>query len=67
MSLVYFKNLTNSEEMLRIVRDEALPFIKTLGVSTAEIEARDSLSEDHAGASEVYPDSGKSTSAALQI
>jgi type I restriction enzyme M protein len=26
----YFKNLTNSEEMLRIVRDEAFPFIKTL-------------------------------------
>lgn len=29
----YFKNLTNSEEMLRIVRDEAFPFIKTLGQS----------------------------------
>jgi type I restriction enzyme M protein len=27
----YFKNLTDSEEMLRIVRDEAFPFIKTLG------------------------------------
>lgn len=29
----YFKNLTDSEEMLRIVRDEAFPFIKTLGQS----------------------------------
>lgn len=29
----YFKNLTNSEEMLKIVRDEAFPFIKTLGQS----------------------------------
>jgi len=27
----YFKNLTDSEELLRIVRDEAFPFIKTLG------------------------------------
>jgi type I restriction enzyme M protein len=27
----YFKNLTDSEEMLRVVRDEAFPFIKTLG------------------------------------
>ncbi len=27
----HFKNLTDSEEMLRIVRDEAFPFIKNLG------------------------------------
>lgn len=27
----HFKNLTDSEEMLRIVRDEAFPFIKKLG------------------------------------
>jgi type I restriction enzyme M protein len=27
----FFKNLTDSEELLRIVRDEAFPFIKTLG------------------------------------
>ncbi|MEH2164368.1 MAG: hypothetical protein V7K38_25800 [Nostoc sp.] len=40
--------------MLRIVRDEAFPFIKTLGASTAEIEARDSLSEDHAGITEAF-------------
>ncbi|WP_392477022.1 N-6 DNA methylase [Nostoc sp. C110] len=32
----YFKNLTDSEEMLRIVRDEAFPFIKTLGATAAE-------------------------------
>ncbi|WP_231867031.1 class I SAM-dependent DNA methyltransferase [Anabaena sp. 4-3] len=29
----YFKNLTDSEEMLRIVRDKAFPFIKTLGTT----------------------------------
>lgn len=29
----YFKNLTDSEVMLEIVRDEAFPFIKTLGQS----------------------------------
>lgn len=27
----YFKNLTDAEAMLRIVQDEALPFIKNLG------------------------------------
>lgn len=32
----YFKNLTDSEEMLRIVRDEAFPFIKTLGQSAED-------------------------------
>jgi type I restriction enzyme M protein len=32
----YFKNLTNSEEMLRVVRDEAFPFIKSLGQTTLE-------------------------------
>ncbi len=32
----YFKNLTNSEEMLRIVRDEAFPFIKSLGQGKGE-------------------------------
>ena len=30
----YFKNLDNAEMMLEIVRDEAFPFIKTLGDST---------------------------------
>lgn len=40
--------------MLRIVRDEAFPFIKTLGASAAEIEARDSISEDHAGITEAF-------------
>ncbi|MCT7953191.1 type I restriction-modification system subunit M N-terminal domain-containing protein [Ancylothrix sp. C2] len=28
---LYRKNLTDSQKMLRIVRDEAFPFIKTLG------------------------------------
>lgn len=32
----YFKNLTDSEEMLRIVRDEAFPFIKNLGGEAGE-------------------------------
>jgi type I restriction enzyme M protein len=32
----YFKNLTDSEEMLRVVRDEAFPFIKNLGQGTLE-------------------------------
>jgi type I restriction enzyme M protein len=32
----HFKNLTNAEEMLRIVRDEAFPFIKHLGGTAAE-------------------------------
>lgn len=32
----YFKNLTDSEEMLRVVRDEAFPFIKNLGQSKLE-------------------------------
>lgn len=32
----YFKNLTDSEEMLRVVRDEAFPFIKNLGQSRLE-------------------------------
>jgi type I restriction enzyme M protein len=32
----YFKNLTDSEEMLRIVRDEAFPFIKHLGGTAGE-------------------------------
>jgi type I restriction enzyme M protein len=27
----YFKNITDAEEMLRVVRDEAFPFIKNLG------------------------------------
>jgi type I restriction enzyme M protein len=27
----HFKNLTNAEEVLRVVRDEAFPFIKNLG------------------------------------
>lgn len=31
----HFKNLTDSEEMLRLVRDEAFPFIKNLGGSAA--------------------------------
>lgn len=32
----YFKNLSNAEEMLKIVRDEAFPFIKNLGLGAAE-------------------------------
>lgn len=32
----HFKNLTDSEEMLRIVRDEAFPFIKHLGGTAGE-------------------------------
>lgn len=32
----HFKNLTDSEEMLRVVRDEAFPFIKNLGQATLE-------------------------------
>lgn len=32
----YFKNLTDSEEMLRIVRDEAFGFIKSLGQGKGE-------------------------------
>ena len=32
----YFKNLTDSEEMLRVVRDEAFPFIKELGQAGQE-------------------------------
>ena len=32
----YFKNLTDSEEMLRMVRDEAFPFIKNLGQGAIE-------------------------------
>ena len=32
----YFKNLTDAEEMLRIVRDEAFPFIKNLGGTAVE-------------------------------
>ena len=32
----HFKNLTNAEEMLKIVRDEAFPFIKNLGGTAVE-------------------------------
>jgi len=32
----HFKNLTDAEEMLQIVRDQAFPFIKTLGQSGVE-------------------------------
>jgi type I restriction enzyme M protein len=32
----HFKNLTDAEEMLKIVRDEAFPFIKNLGGTVAE-------------------------------
>lgn len=32
----HFKNLTDAEEMLRIVRDEAFPFIKNLGGTAVE-------------------------------
>jgi type I restriction enzyme M protein len=32
----YFKNLTNAEEMLKVVRDEAFPFIKNLGGKAGE-------------------------------
>ena len=32
----HFKNLTNAQEMLRIVRDEAFPFIKELGQAGKE-------------------------------
>ena len=32
----HFKNLTDAEEVLRIVRDEAFPFIKNLGGTAAE-------------------------------
>jgi type I restriction enzyme M protein len=32
----HFKNLTDAEEMLRIVRDEAFPFIKHLGGTAAD-------------------------------
>ncbi|NJO97725.1 MAG: SAM-dependent DNA methyltransferase [Pleurocapsa sp. CRU_1_2] len=32
----HFKNLTDAEEMLRIVRDEAFPFIKNLGGTVVE-------------------------------
>ena len=32
----YFKNLTDAEEMLRVVRDEAFPFIKNLGGTVVE-------------------------------
>jgi type I restriction enzyme M protein len=32
----HFKNLTDAEEMLRLVRDEAFPFIKNLGGQLAE-------------------------------
>ncbi len=32
----HFKNLTDAEEMLKIVRDEAFPFIKNLGGTAAE-------------------------------
>jgi type I restriction enzyme M protein len=32
----HFKNLTDAEEMLRVVRDQAFPFIKNLGGTAAE-------------------------------
>ena len=32
----HFKNLTDAEEMLRVVRDEAFPFIKNLGGTAVE-------------------------------
>ena len=32
----HFKNLSDAEEMLRIVRDEAFPFIKNLGGTAIE-------------------------------
>lgn len=36
----YFKNLANAEEMLRVVRDEAFPFIKNLGGEAKTAYAR---------------------------
>ena len=36
----HFKNLTDAEEMLKIVRDEAFPFIKNLG-GTRGLQAAD--------------------------
>lgn len=32
----HFKNLTNAEEMLRVIRNEAFPFIKNLGGTAVE-------------------------------
>ena len=47
----YFKNLTDAEEMLRIIRDEAFPFIKNLG-GTRGLQAADAGSADSPSAVE---------------
>ena len=47
----YFKNLTDAEEMLRIIRDEAFPFIKNLGGKRG-LQAADAGSADSPSAVE---------------
>lgn len=47
----HFKNLTDAEEMLKIVRDEAFPFIKNLG-GTRGLQAADAGSADSPSAVE---------------